>query len=174
MHNVEFKSELRDPAIAREICRALGAARIGTLDQTDTYYRVPGGKLKKRETVGEAPEVIFYERALRADAKLSHFTIYTLPQAEARFGRDPLPVWVVVRKRRELFMHDRTRVHLDAVDGLGTFFELESLVGTDHTIEDAHRDVAELRRAFAPVLGEPIDCGYADLLAADAEGGRPR
>lgn len=172
MHNVEFKSELRDLPIARETCRAIRATSIGVLQQTDTYYRIPGGKLKKRETEGEEPEVIFYERPAKAAAKLSHFTIYSLAQAQERFGREPLPVWIVVKKRRELYLHNHTRIHLDEVDGLGTFLELESLVSTANTMQAAHDAVAELRRHFAPVLGEAIDCGYADLLTADADGGR--
>jgi adenylate cyclase class IV len=41
MENVEFKAELRDIALARTICRAIGASFILTMDQTDTYFRVP-------------------------------------------------------------------------------------------------------------------------------------
>lgn len=173
MHNVEFKSELRDLPIAREVCRSLGATHIGTFTQVDTYFRIPAGRLKLRETQGEAPEYIFYERRNQAGPKLSHFTIYSQAQAEERFGREPLPTWLVVRKKRELYMLASTRIHLDSVEGLGTFLELESLISRDNSTEAAHATIADLRRAFGPVLGEPIDCGYSDLLAQDLSGGRP-
>src|SRR5438874_2908432 len=134
MNNVELKAELRDLAVARAICRAASASFILAFDQTDTYFRIPYGRLKKRDTDGEASEYIFYERPNRAGPKLSQFTIYSEPQALERFGREPLPVWVKVRKHRELWMHANVRIHLDTVEGLGTFLELEALVSRDHSI----------------------------------------
>jgi adenylate cyclase, class 2 len=169
MNNVEIKAELRDLPLARSICRAIGATFILAFDQTDTYFRVPSGKLKKRETEGEPVEYIFYERPLKATSKLSQFTIYPEDKALERFGLQPLPVWVVVKKRRELFMHANVRIHLDAVEGLGRFLEFEALVSRNHDIEACARSIAELRQKFEPVLGELIDCGYSDLLARDAE-----
>ncbi len=106
MHNVEFKAELRDLPLARSVCKAIGATFILTLEQTDTYFRVAAGRLKKRECAGEPTEYIFYDRENRARPKLSHFTIYSEAQAVERFGAAPLPVWVVVRKVRELYMLD--------------------------------------------------------------------
>ena len=49
MHNVEFKSELRDLELAQSICKAMGATHAEILEQTDTYYKVPSGRLKRRE-----------------------------------------------------------------------------------------------------------------------------
>lgn len=174
MQNVEFKAELRDLIAARATCEALRASFICTLHQTDTYYRIAGGKLKKRETEGEETEFIQYERPALASPKVSDFTIMSEAQAAARFGLDSLPVWTVVRKRRELYLHGHTRIHLDQVQGLGTFLEFESLVSAANPVESARGAVAALREAFAPILGEAIDCGYADLLTLDAQDGRAR
>ncbi len=167
MHNVEFKAELRDIALARSICRAKKAAFILELRQTDTYYRVASGRLKKRETGGEPVEYIAYERADVARPRLSHFTILSEQDAFERYGTLPLPVWIVVRKTRELWMIGPTRIHLDTVEGLGAFIEFESLVSGSNTTDEAHARVAELRAAFGPAMGELIDCGYADLLARE-------
>ncbi len=172
MQNVEFKCELRDINLARAILRATGATFIAAFDQTDTYYKVTDGRLKRRETPGEETEYIFYERPNEAGPKISSFTIYSERQATERFGREPLPTWLVVKKRRELHMLGSTRIHLDQVEGLGQFLELESLVSREHPTEQARIAVTELRKALSPVLGEAIDCGYSDLLAADADGGR--
>lgn len=169
MHNVEFKAELREPQMARGVCRAIGATYIGVLEQTDTYYRVPSGKLKRRETVGEATEVIFYERPRSLSPKLSHFTIYTEAAAEERFGREPPPIWLVVKKKRELWMYDGVRVHIDEVEGLGWFVEFEAMVSDGTDMPACHALVAELRRVFGPAMGEPIDRGYAELLSAGTE-----
>jgi adenylate cyclase class IV len=173
MNNVELKAELRDLQIARATCRAIGASFILAFDQTDTYFKVASGRLKKRETEGEPPEYIFYERPNQASAKVSQFTIYSQERAIERFGREPLPVWLVVKKHRELWMHANVRIHLDQVEGLGTFLEFEAMVSTDHDVDQCRAAVAELHRKFQPVLGELIDCGYSDLLASEQERPQP-
>ncbi|MBX3316108.1 MAG: class IV adenylate cyclase [Phycisphaeraceae bacterium] len=169
MQNLEFKCELRDLALARSIILRLGAVHVGTLEQTDTYYRVPSGRLKKRETVGEPTEYIFYNRPDRLNPKISQFTIFSEPQAVERFGSTPLPTWVVVRKVRELFLLGNVRVHLDQVSKLGTFLEFEAMVTNAVTVEHCQKQLTELRGTLAPVLGEPIGCGYSDLLAKDED-----
>ncbi len=169
MHNVEYKAELRDIELARAICRALKASEIITMEQVDTYFRIPSGRLKKRECAGEPTEYIFYDRPDRTRPKLSHFVIYTEQRALERFGIQPLPVWLTVRKRRELFMHGQVRIHLDTVEGLGRFLEFEAMVSVGFNIARCHEAIEHLKKAFAPVLGEPIACGYSDLLATEAD-----
>ncbi len=168
MQNVEFKCELRDPELATAVCRNLGAVHIATLEQTDTYYRIPDGRLKKRECRGEPTEWIFYNRDDIARAKISHFRIYSEAEAKARFGERPLPVWVEVVKRRELWMYKMVRIHLDEVVGLGHFFELEAMVTRRQNVARCHEIVQELRQKFAPTFGELIAVSYSDLLAQDA------
>lgn len=169
MHNVEYKAELRDLPLARSICRALKASPIITMEQTDTYFRIPSGRLKKRECPGEPTEYIFYDRPDRTRAKLSHFVIYTETQALERFGIQPLPVWVIVKKRRELYMLGSVRIHLDTVEGLGHFLEFEAMVSVSFNIAKCHEAIDKLKKALGPALGEPIACGYSDLLANEAE-----
>jgi adenylate cyclase class IV len=165
LRNVEFKAELRDPALARSIAEAIGARHVATLDQTDTYFRLAAGRLKKRETAGEPTEWILYHRPDRTGLKLSRFTIYHEDAAQERFGKAPMPVWVVVKKRRELFLLHNVRIHLDRVEGLGNFLEFEALLRPRITVADAESAVRRLREEFAPALGEPIATGYSDLLA---------
>lgn len=166
MQNIEYKAELRDPELARAICVALRAHPVSVLEQTDTYFRVPDAKLKRRECVGYEPEWIFYNRPNRVQPKLSNFTIYSDAQAQTRFGTHPLPVLCVVRKRRELFMTSSgVRVHLDEVDGLGSFIEFEALICPERNLGECHREVEQLKQAFAPAMGEAISSGYAELSA---------
>lgn len=169
MQNVEFKAELRDPSLARTILGPadLGAAWIVTLHQTDTYFRIPSARLKKRECPGEPTEYIFYDRADRAHPKMSHFKIYSEAQALERFGASPLPVRIVVRKTRDLFMYGNVRIHLDQVEGLGWFIELEALVSPQHNVARCHETIAMLRERLATALGEAIAVGYADMLEGE-------
>lgn len=173
MKNLELKAELRDPNLARLICKQLRASRIGLIRQTDTYYNVTRGRLKRRESVAvergvgspEPIEYVFYERPDRVDAKVSEYHLYDEAQVRERFGQATLPVWLEVVKNRELYLYGSTRIHIDDVVGLGWYFEYEILMddGTDtqRAKELAHR----LRSTFLPALGEPIAGSYADLVA---------
>ncbi|MFI4897546.1 MAG: CYTH domain-containing protein [Phycisphaerales bacterium JB059] len=173
MHNVEFKAELKDTPLARAIARAIGATHTETLDQTDTYFRVPHGRLKKRESTDVStgqrhPTLfIFYDRANIARPKLSNYTIYSEDEARQRFGVRPMPIRVVVRKRREVWISGFTRIHLDDVESLGAFLECEALVSQKQTVVQCRARNDEMRKAFMPVLGEPIAVSYADMLEPD-------
>lgn len=167
MINVEFKAELRDMDVARAVCLSMGGVRVGTLEQTDTYFRVPDARLKRRECPGEPTEWIFYDREDRALPKLSRFTIYDEDAAVERFGTRPLPIWITVRKVRELWMLGAVRVHLDTVENLGVFLEIEALVTPQQNVARCHELIAALRAKLGPVLGEPLSGGYSDLLAAE-------
>lgn len=169
MHNVEYKAELRDLAMARAACHAVGATHIITLEQTDTYFRVPSGRLKRRECRGEPTEWIFYDRRDEARPRLSCFTIYSDAMARERFGVAPLPELVVVRKTRDLYLFENVRIHLDEVEGLGQFLEFEALVSPGFPVAKCHGVVDRLRATFGPALGEPLSCSYADLVLAAAE-----
>ena len=167
MQNVEYKCELRDPDLAAVVCRRLGASHVGTLVQTDTYFRVPDGRLKRRETVGEPVEWVFYDRDDSSRPRLSRFAIYSDTEAKARYGAAPLPVWIVVKKTRDLWLKGAVRIHIDHVEGLGRFLELEAMVSRRHDAAACHRAIEELRHAFGPALGEPISSSYSDLAAAE-------
>lgn len=175
MQNIEIKLELRDAPLARILLARLSAVRVERLTQTDTYFKLADGRLKKRHMVGEGvlkagvTEWIFYHRDNQARTRASQFRLYSDAEARAFFGPVEPPVWLVVKKVREVFMAGpghSVRVHLDDVEGLGQFLELEALV-TPHLPEDtAHAAVEDLRHALAPALGEPIAVSYSDMLAA--------
>lgn len=169
MQNFECKYELRDAELCRGVIARLGARHVATVRQTDTYFKVADGRLKRRESPGEPTEWIFYHRQDRIKPRLSHFTIYSEAEALARFGSRPLPVWVIVEKTRELWMKDQVRLHLDDVERLGRFFEIEALVTPRQHVGVAHGLVNDTVRALGPILGEPISLSYSDMLAAESE-----
>jgi adenylate cyclase class IV len=178
--NIEYKAELRDPELARAIARQIGASLIVKVQQTDTYYSVASGRVKKREAVAmdravaspEPVEYIVYERPDRIGCRASDYSVLTEPEMRARFGQKPLPVWLTVSKLRELWMWRSVRIHLDKVDHLGTFFEIESLVREPADEQHAAMLAEQVRATFAPALGEPVAGSYSDLLAQhrDLEG----
>jgi homotetrameric cytidine deaminase len=174
--NVELKARDPDPARSLARARAVGAEDHGELRQRDTYFAAPRGRLKLREQEPGGAELIAYERSDAAEARESRYRI--APVSDGPALRDALAaalgVTVVVDKRRRLLMWEGVRIHLDDVEGLGAFVELEGVApaGSDLSAEAAR--VARLRAALE-IADEAIEAaGYADLrrAAATAPGDR--
>ena len=169
MQSVEWKAEVRDPSIVRALVKRLGGVHASTSVQSDTYYRVIDGMLMKREVEGEPPEFIHYLRAPGVRPRHTRFTLYSEEQAVERFGARPIPVWVIVEKRRECWLLDGVRVHIDEVEDLGWFVELEVLVTPDQRPEEGEAKIASIRERLGPFVGEPVARGYAELIAFELE-----
>jgi len=166
MQNIEFKAELRDPSLARAVCRSLGAQHHGERTQIDTYFRSADMRFKLRESPGHPDEFILYKRADRLRPKMSRYELFTREEAAERFGLQTLVPWLTVRKRRDLYVLDDVRIHLDDVEHIGNFLEFEALVSPQCNVAACHQKIARLRRDFDPTLGEAVSCGYVDLLSA--------
>lgn len=184
MQNVEFKAELRDLPLARNIALAKGAILAQSILQVDTYYKIADARLKRRQSLFVNPEempaalaapadeladadveFIYYDRANKSGPRLSHFTIYTPEQAAARFGAKLPDAWVVVSKLRQVYLLDGVRIHLDRVENLGTYIEFEAPIAPDRNIPTCFAALDRLRDLLRPAMGEQIDCSYSDLLA---------
>ena len=61
-------------------------------------------------------------------------------------------------------MWREVRIHLDEVDGLGTFIELEAVARPESDLTREHALVRELREAFAITDARLLSRGYADQL----------
>jgi predicted adenylyl cyclase CyaB len=70
----------------------------------------------------------------------------------------------VVSKTRYLYIVGHTRVHLDEVEGLGRFLELESVLGPDHGEDEGQRAVSELMAKLGIAEDDLIHVAYIDLL----------
>lgn len=169
MRNLEFKARLADLKAALARARALGADLWGDLRQTDTYFAVAAGRLKLRETAGFQAELIFYDRDERARLRPSDYEVARTPDADAL--RDVLAralgVLAVVRKRRTLLLLDTTRIHLDNVDGLGAFLEIEVPVRDDETAAATRLD--QLVEDLGYAWSDCIRASYLDLVLEKGE-----
>lgn len=170
--NVEIKARDLDPEATAARCRALGAADHGVLEQRDTYFAGRRGRLKLREETGSGAELIAYRRPDGTEPEESAFI--RAPAADPVALREALDAalgtTVVVVKRRRLFLWENVRIHLDDVEGLGTFLELEALVGPGlNDRAQAQDKVARLRSELAIRDDALVAVGYADLLLDGAE-----
>jgi adenylate cyclase, class 2 len=158
--NVEIKARIERIDHARALAVALGARAHAVEEQTDRYYVIDGGRRVKLRTFGGGrAELIEYDRPEVAGVRASDYTVTPLrdPEAGACLVPKGKPL-VVVRKRREILLWDNVRIHLDRVDDLGTFLELEAVV-------DAAHDEARCRAQVAFLIGA-LEVDEAALLRA--------
>ena len=159
--NIEIKARLADLTAARAVARGLGAVPCVVEKQVDTYYALEGGRrVKVRRINAGRRELIDYQRPEASGVRASDYTITPLAEDAAPPGE---PV-VVVRKRREVLLIDNVRVHLDQVEGLGTFLELEAVVDAAHDDALCRAQVERIMDALGLREVDLIRASYAELL----------
>ncbi len=169
--NVEIKARLAPEELGRvreaALARSRGAPAV--LRQTDTFYRVPSGRLKLRCFEDGTGELIAYDRPDRAGPRLSSYVVSRClePRSLHEALERALGVRGVVDKRREVIQIGPTRVHLDQVRGLGCFLELEVVLGPGQGVEDGEAVAAELMEAFQIRRQALVAGAYIDLLEAE-------
>jgi homotetrameric cytidine deaminase len=163
--NVELKARDDDPEATLAAALAHGAADQGVLTQTDTYFAAREGRLKLREEDGAAT-LIAYARADEAVARTSAYHLVAVPDPAALKAalNDALGTVVVVEKFRKLLLWQNVRIHLDSVEGLGTWLELEAVASADSDLADEHRKIAELREVLKIDDEHVVATGYAAML----------
>ncbi len=148
------------------MCEALGAEDRGEIWQRDTYFEVRRGGLKLREERPGGPHLIQFERAREARQRESRYRIIEVDDASVL--REALMAALGTRgevvKRRRLFLWQGVRIHLDEVEGLGRFVELEAVAPADSDLVNEHRLVVELRTALEITDERLVALGYAEQL----------
>lgn len=140
----------------------------GLLVQRDTYFEVPSGRLKLREESAAAPHLISYRRPDESAQRESRYRIVEVGQAEeliATLG-DSLGIEVVVEKKRQLFLWQEVRIHLDLVESLGSFIEFEAIVPAGSDLSRERQKVEALRGEFGLADGDLVAGSYSDLILA--------
>ncbi len=128
--NVEIKArstkEKNDKI--RSFIRSKNGQSDGVKHQIDTYFHVPEGRLKLRE-FDDQMQLVFYKRDDKAGPKQSDVLLYSAKKDTAlkEILSRSMGVWRLVDKQREIFFIDNVKFHLDEVEGLGTFMEIEAI-----------------------------------------------
>lgn len=164
--NVEIKARIASLAAAREVALQVATDHVGVQRQVDTYFSCPHGRLKLREIDGQPAQLVWYSRPDLQAARVSDY-ILTPVHAPAELKESlarALGVRVVVDKRREIFLADNVRIHLDRVAELGDFIEFEAVLASGMPIEFGERQVAELSERFGLSAEQLVECSYADML----------
>lgn len=167
--NVEIKAKCNNQNAIREYLRFNDAQFKGTDHQVDTYFKVPNGRLKLREGKIEN-YLIHYERSNNEGPKQTKVTLYksnpgsTLKEALSK----ALGVLVVVDKIRDIYFIENVKFHVDEVEGLGTFMEIEARdidgrIGVDVLTKQCNK--------YLKVMGirnnDLVTLSYSDLLISN-------
>ncbi len=182
MRNLEIKARDSEPSQSLGRALALGAEDRGELHQRDTYFSRARGRLKLREEhsvaarpaepgagarpPGEA-HLIEYTRPDSAEARPSDYRL--APVSDPGALGDALDAaygtLVVVVKHRRVLLWEGVRIHLDEVEGLGSYVELEALAEPGSGDLSAERDkVARLRAELRIEDADLVAESYSDLL----------
>jgi len=139
---------------------------MGEHRQGDTYFRVPRGRLKMRR-IRDSPRgtLIYYDRPDRAESRYSEYYLAPVDDAEEveTLLDTALGTLVKVGKTRHLFSYSATRIHLDQVENLGCFVELETVMQYQ-TEEEARAEHELVKQTLGLDERETVAVSYSDLL----------
>ncbi len=164
--NIEIKARARDFSGIRSRAEALSDTPVQVIPQEDTFFPVGQGRLKLRVRNPEPAQLIYYERADQGGPKRSDYHIFETSDPEGlkqTLGR-ALGIRGVVRKTRYLYLVGQTRVHLDDVEGLGQFMELEVVMRPDQPDADGQAIAGELMAKLGVEPSDLLEGAYMDLL----------
>jgi adenylate cyclase, class 2 len=163
--NIEAKYRCADLHAVRQRAEGMGARRVGVLMQRDTFFGAPYSRLKLRNFGDGKAELISYRREDAARARGSDYMICAVaaPAQMEELLAHALGRVGVVAKRRELFVFQNTRIHLDEVDGLGTFAELETVLSS-RTDADGHTELIHVAEALGLKADQMEAKPYVELM----------
>ncbi len=164
--NVEIKARVKNTDRLRCRIEAISDAPCVELWQEDVFFTVPNGRLKLRSGSSEYGELIYYEREDAIDPKPSRYLLAktTDPAALQAVLTTALGFRGSVRKRRSLYRVGGTRIHLDKVEGLGTYLELEVVLDQEGSVEEGRKIALDLMRDLDVDPADLLSGAYIDLL----------
>ncbi|XP_028305982.1 uncharacterized protein LOC114465273 isoform X2 [Gouania willdenowi] len=139
--NVEIKATIKDVTQFAQKAAELSQSQGTVIRQLDTFFNCNSGRLKLRDFMDGSGQLIYYVRPDTEGPKLSQYSISPTnePQSLQTVLSDALGVKGQVKKERRLFLIGQTRVHLDEVDGLGHYMELEVVMRAEQSVEEGQQ-----------------------------------
>jgi adenylate cyclase class IV len=164
--NIEIKARITSVDQLRQRAAALADQGPVEIAQDDRFYECPNGRLKLRRFAADRGELIFYQRADEHGPKESFYLRSpttdpeglhaTLAAAWGERGR--------VLKQRTLYLAGRTRIHLDRVEGLGDFLELEVVLADGEPADAGVREAHALMARLGVEASQLVQGAYLDAL----------
>lgn len=164
--NIEIKARVRDFDEIRRRAERLSDTPVKVIPQEDTFFSAPNGRLKLRVLSQDHGQLIYYTRPDREGPKRSdyHISVTSNPEDLKRVLELAYGIRGVVKKRRSLYLVGQTRVHLDDVEGLGQFIELEVVMRAGQSDAEGQLIAEELMAALGVEKSDLLEGAYMDLL----------
>jgi len=173
--NIEIKARVRNIERFRVLAEELSDTPETIIHQEDVFFRSRRGRLKLRILSPSSGQLIYYERADAAGPRPSDYLLFetSAPDSLLEVLAGALGIRGRVRKTRSLYMTGTTRIHLDEVEGLGTFAEIEVVLGPHQSAEDGASIAHRLMKKLGIEAGDLVTDAYIDLLEAKPTDGAP-
>lgn len=163
--NIEIKARARNFEKLKSRAEKMSDTHVQVIQQEDIFFPTPQGRLKLR-ILDDHAELIYYSRPDQQGPKRSdyHLTRSDDPQNLKRVLELAYGIRGIVKKTRYLFLVGQTRVHLDDVEGLGQFIELEVVLGEGQSDADGQNIAEALMDALGVEKTDLLDGAYMDLI----------
>lgn len=164
--NIEIKAYSRDFEHQKSIAEQLSKSKATLLIQEDVFFPTTNGRLKLRIFSPNKAELIQYDRPDVQGIKQSNYIISKTSEPETlkQVLSTALGVSTIVKKKRHLYLVGQTRIHLDEVDNLGNFIELEVVLKPGQSPEEGQSIAQDIMEKMSIKQEDLISCAYADLL----------
>jgi len=168
--NIEIKARVRDLAGLRSRAEALSDTPVQVIPQEDIFFHTPKGRLKLRLLRPDFAQLVYYERPDQGGPKRSNYYIYETRDPEGLKTALSLALGVrgVVRKTRYLYLAGQTRIHLDNVEDLGPFMELEVVLRDGQSEAEGQSIAEDLMTRLGLRKEDLLEGAYMDLLEKKA------
>ena len=167
--NIEIKAYARNFDDIRRRAEALSHTPVNVIPQEDTFFNAPQGRLKLRVLSPDSAQLIYYTRPDQEGPKRSdyHISLTSDPVNLKRVLELAYGIRGVVRKTRYLYLVGQTRVHLDDVEGLGQFMELEVVLGQGQNDAEGQAIAEDLMARLGVERSDLLEGAYMDLLESE-------
>lgn len=164
--NIEIKAHARDFSTLKARAEELSDSPVQALSQEDIFFNTPHGRLKLRVLAADQGQLIYYTRPDQEGPKRSEYHIaYTSdPESLKRVLALAYGIRGVVRKTRYLYLVGQTRIHLDDVEGLGQFMELEVVMQEGQSDAQGQAIAENLMANLGVESRDLLEGAYMDLL----------
>ena len=164
--NIEIKARVHDFEAMKKRAQSLSDQPVAIIPQEDTFFYTEKGRLKLRVLAPDQGYLIYYERPDQDGPKRSDYHLAETREPENLKTTLSLALGVrgVVRKTRYLYMVGQTRIHLDDVEGLGHFIELEVVMEEGQSDAAGQATAEDLMRRLEVRKDALLEGAYMDLI----------
>jgi len=164
--NIEIKARVDNFEALKARAESITDQPLEIIHQEDTFFNTDKGRLKLRILAPERGELIYYERPDQDGPKRSDYHLAKTNNPENLKATLSLALGVrgVVRKTRYLYMVGQTRIHVDDVEELGHFMELEVVMHEGQSDSEGQAIAEDLMRRLGVQEEALLEGAYMDLL----------